>query len=187
MKKKYKRAGTTSERQDYRKGGQVSKDGPRQEFISGGYAIGDGDIGLAAFDIANFPRINIPPAPVFTPTPVQTNTFIQEQSTIGTTGGTLMSNGTLTPEEIKRKRQDLEAQAGGRGVQATPMQVQTLAGQVAQGEIEPGTGDLGGVQTVTGTTGQTQAPEQVTTAAPCLLYTSPSPRDQRGSSLPAYC
>ena len=29
MKKKYKRAGTTSERQDYRKGGQVSKDGPR--------------------------------------------------------------------------------------------------------------------------------------------------------------
>ena len=70
MKKKYKRAGTTSERQDYRKGGQVSKDGPRQKFYYGG-AQGDGDIGLAAFDIANFPRINIPPAPVFTPT-VQT-------------------------------------------------------------------------------------------------------------------
>ncbi len=33
MKKKYKRAGTTSERQDYRKGGQVSKDGPRQKFV----------------------------------------------------------------------------------------------------------------------------------------------------------
>ena len=33
MKKKYKRAGTTSERQDYRKGGQVSKDGPRKSFI----------------------------------------------------------------------------------------------------------------------------------------------------------
>ena len=42
MKKKYKRAGTTSERQDYRKGGQVSKDGPRQRFQAGG----DGDIGL---------------------------------------------------------------------------------------------------------------------------------------------
>ena len=36
MKKKYKRAGTTSERQDYRKGGQVSKDGPRQKFYPGG-------------------------------------------------------------------------------------------------------------------------------------------------------
>ena len=35
MKKKYKRAGTTSERQDYRKGGQVSKDGPRQKFYGG--------------------------------------------------------------------------------------------------------------------------------------------------------
>ena len=42
MKKKYKRAGTTSERQDYRKGGQVSKDGPIQKFQAGG----DGDIGL---------------------------------------------------------------------------------------------------------------------------------------------
>ena len=38
MKKKYKRAGTTSERQDYRKGGQVSKDGPRQKFYPGGYS-----------------------------------------------------------------------------------------------------------------------------------------------------
>jgi hypothetical protein len=39
MKKKYKRAGTSSERQDYRKGGQVSKDGPRQKLYggSGGY------------------------------------------------------------------------------------------------------------------------------------------------------
>ncbi len=39
MKKKYKRAGTSSERQDYRKGGQVSKDGPREKLFggSGGY------------------------------------------------------------------------------------------------------------------------------------------------------
>ena len=35
MKKKYKRAGTTSERQDYRKGGQVSKDGPRLKAFMG--------------------------------------------------------------------------------------------------------------------------------------------------------
>ena len=35
MKKKYKRAGTTSERQDYRKGGQVSKDGPRLKAFAG--------------------------------------------------------------------------------------------------------------------------------------------------------
>ena len=48
MKKKYKRAGTTSERQDYRKGGQVSKDGPRLKFYGG--AQGDGDIGLANFE-----------------------------------------------------------------------------------------------------------------------------------------
>ncbi len=197
MKKKYKRAGTTSERQDYRKGGQVSKDGPRQEFISGGYAIGDGDIGLSNFDIANFnPSFTsgpapkpiaspIAPAPIFvapiTPTqqPVQTNTFIQEQSTIGTTGGTPVSNGTLTPEEIKRKRQDLEAQAGGRGVQATPMQVQTLAGQAGQGEITPGVGQLSGVETVTGTTGQVQAPEQVST------ITTPSQAAQPQQLTPA--
>ena len=51
MKKKYKRAGTTSERQDYRKGGQVSKDGSRKKFSYGG-AQGDGDIGLAAADVA---------------------------------------------------------------------------------------------------------------------------------------
>jgi len=39
MKKKYKRAGTSSERQDYRKGGKVSKDGPRKKLFggSGGY------------------------------------------------------------------------------------------------------------------------------------------------------
>ena len=37
MKKKYKRAGTTSERQDYRKGGQVSKDGnKRVKLMPGG-------------------------------------------------------------------------------------------------------------------------------------------------------
>jgi len=47
MKKKYKRAGTSSERQDYRKGGQVSKDGPRQKFQGGG----DGDIGLSNFEL----------------------------------------------------------------------------------------------------------------------------------------
>ena len=37
MKKKYKRAGTTSERQDYRKGGQVSKEGhERVKLLPGG-------------------------------------------------------------------------------------------------------------------------------------------------------
>ena len=49
MKKKYKKAGTTSERQDYRKGGQVSKDGPRKKFYYGG-AQGDGDIGLSNWE-----------------------------------------------------------------------------------------------------------------------------------------
>ena len=56
MKKKYKRAGTTSERQDYRKGGQVSKDGPRQKFSYGG-AQGDGDIGLASIDALSGQRV----------------------------------------------------------------------------------------------------------------------------------
>ena len=40
MKKKYKRAGTTSERQDYRKGGQVSKDGPRLKAYAGLIGMG---------------------------------------------------------------------------------------------------------------------------------------------------
>ena len=53
MTKKYKRAGTTSERQDYRKGGQVSKDGPRLKFQGGG----DGDIGLASVDALSGQRV----------------------------------------------------------------------------------------------------------------------------------
>ena len=49
MKKKYKKlAGTTSERQDYRKGGQVSKDGPRKKFYYGG-AHGDGLYRISCF------------------------------------------------------------------------------------------------------------------------------------------
>ena len=192
MKKKYKRAGTTSERQDYRKGGYVG-DGKRVKKYLAGPIVYPSDYNFTPDINIDFSGLKIPtntpapkpepvPAPIFTApiTPVQqqtqnnNTTFTQGQSTIGTTtnvgipiGGTTMAEqGTLRPEEIQRKRQDLETQAAGRGVQATPMQVQTLAGQVTQGEIEPGTGDLGGLQTVTGTTGQVQAPEQVTTAAP---------------------
>ena len=211
MKKKYKRAGTTSERQDFRQGGYVG-DGKRVKKYLAGAIVYPSDFNFN-FDLSNFsavPNISIPtntpapkpeappepaPAPIFTApvTPVQqqtqnNNTFTQGQSTIGRgdvgssaggkvggtkigifgarIGGTTVDKGNLSPQAIDRKRKDLETQAAGLGVQATPMQVQTLAGQVTQGEIQPGTGDLGGLQTVTGTTGQTQTPEQVSTATP---------------------
>jgi len=185
MKKKYKRAGTTSERQDYRKGGQVSKDGPRLKFFYGG-AQGDGDIGLAAFDMANFnPGFTSGPAPKPIASPIAPAPIFVAQPTTGNNmpiskvfrkvktavkgaagGGAPTDDGTLSPQEVERRRQQLEAQSQGGNVQVSPMQVQTLAGQVTQGELQPGTGDLGGLQTVTGTTGQVQAPEQVTTVAP---------------------
>ena len=83
MKKKYKRAGTTSERQDYRKGGQVSKDGPRQKFYYGG-AQGDGDIGLAAFDMANFnPGFTSGPAPKPIASPIVPAPIFVAQPTTG--------------------------------------------------------------------------------------------------------
>ena len=217
MKKKYKRAGTTSERQDYRKGGLVG-DGKRVKVFGGGEYGADfskqlsnvysGNFNFGGADLSNIsiptntpaPKPEAAPAPIFTApiTPAQqtqqtqqtqqqnNTTFTQGQSTIGsgdvgssaggtvggfkilgtTVGGTTVDKGNLSPEALDRKRKDLEAQAAGRGIQATPMQVQTLAGQTTQGEIQPGTGDLGGLQTVTGTTGQTQTPEQVSTAAP---------------------
>ena len=217
MKKKYKRAGTTSERQDYRKGGLVG-DSKRVKVYGGGGGYGPsfssqysaalaGNIpdfsgmdfsGLSIPTNAPAPKPEQPPAPsIFEPaqatqgqelvTPqTQSNntTIVQGQSSIGvgdvgttagepkvnilgqSIGGTTMSEGTLKPEDVDRKRKDLELQAAGRGIQTTPMQVKTLTGQVTGGELEPGTGDLGGVQTITGTTGQGQAPEQVTTAAP---------------------
>ena len=234
MKKKYKRAGTTSERQDYRKGGYVG-DSERVKLFGGMTAAMGADFSRQLsnagfcnlnFSGIDFSNISIPTntpapkpeaapapapapaqAPIFTApvTPVQqqtqnNNTFTQGQSTIGrgdvgTTaggtvggvklfsgmriGGTKVAEGTLKPEDIKRKRQDLETQAAGRGVQATPMQVQTLAGQAGQGEITPGVGQLAGVETVTGTTGQVQAPEQVST------ITTPSQAAQPQQLTPA--
>ena len=209
MKKKYKRAGTTSERQDYRKGGLVG-DGKRVKKYLAGEIKYPSNFNFGGVDLSNIsiptntpaPKPEAAPAPAPAPAPIFTvpitpaqqtqqqnnTTFTQGQSTIGSgdvgssaggtvggtkigifgarIGGTTVDKGNLSPEALDRKRKDLEAQAAGRGIQATPMQVQTLAGQTTQGEIQPGTGDLGGLQTVTGTTGQTQTPEQVSTAAP---------------------
>ena len=209
MKKKYKRAGTTSERQDYRKGGLVG-DGKRVKKYLAGEIVYPSDFNFGGVDLSNIsiptntpaPKPEAAPAPAPAPAPIFTvpitpaqqtqqqnnTTFTQGQSTIGSgdvgssaggtvggtkigifgarIGGTTVDKGNLSPQALDRKRKDLEAQAAGRGIQATPMQVQTLAGQTTQGEIQPGTGDLGGLQTVTGTTGQTQTPEQVSTAAP---------------------
>ena len=214
MSKKYKRAGTTSERQDYRQGGYVG-DGKRvKKYLAGAITYPTSfNFGGSSLDFSNLDFSNLklptntpapkpeaapapPPAPIFTapitPTQQQTQndntTFTQGESTIGSgnvgvtansTRGSQVSNGTLRPEDIERKRKDLESQAAGRGIQATPMEVQTLAGQAGQGELAPGTGDLTGVQTITGTTGQTQTPEQVAT------ITTPSQAAQPQQLTPA--
>ena len=233
MKKKYKRAGTTSERQDYRKGGPVG-DGKRvKKYLAGEIKYPSNfnftpNINLLGFSGLKIPTNTPAPKPEAPPEPSifiggqgqpslpsldlkeftnsinsqtqNNNTFTQGRSTIGrgdvgTTaggtvggvklfggmkiGGTKVAEGILKPEDIKRKRQDLETQAAGRGVQATPMEVQTLAGQAGQGEITPGVGQLSGVETVTGTTGQVQAPEQVST------ITTPSQAAQPQQLTPA--
>ena len=90
MKKKYKRAGTTSERQDYRQGGQVSKDGPRQKFQYGG--------------VGGYP-INFGPT-TFTP-----EQLAQIQTTVPTTGQTQLNTGAnmaMTEEEKAANRAELE-------------------------------------------------------------------------------
>ena len=164
MKKKYKRAGTTSERQDYRQGGQVSKDGPRQKFYPGG-AQGDGDIGLSNFDIANFPLINIPPAPVFTPTPVQT-----PSSNINILPRSSGENMAMTEQQKAANRAKVEQAAAGQ----VPVAGQIPAVQQVDANIQ----QQGTTMPTATTVGQTQVTatptEQVTTIQPPQTVATPT-------------
>ena len=150
MKKKYKRAGTTSERQDYRKGGQVSKDGPRQKFYYGG-AQGDGDIGLAAFDMANFPRMDLSPAPIFVAQPktgnqMVTSTFKKLQEAVKGASG--KDNVGLTPQQEQANREALAGAAAGQVPVAgqIPAVQQVDTGIQQQGTIKDTPTDVGTTQ-----------------------------------------
>jgi len=83
MKKKYKRAGTTSERQDYRKGGQVSKDGPRLKAYTGmgGMAAYGADFSKQMSQAYNFDNIEFDFSNIQLPTPQKTgeNMALTEQ------------------------------------------------------------------------------------------------------------
>ena len=118
MKKKYKRAGTTSERQDYRKGGQVSKDDNVREklYYGGGGGYGgpsiskqmsdaySGNITISAPDVfGNTQTYNVsakPPVPEVN-IPVQSTPATQAQINTGET----MS---LTEEQKQNNRKGLE-------------------------------------------------------------------------------
>ena len=163
MKKKYKRAGTTSERQDYRKGGQVSKDGPRQKFYPGG--IGDGDIGLSNYEAAfsqavasgDFTEFNktYPVIAPPTPTPVQT-----PSSNINILPRSSGENMVLTEQQKAANRAKLEQAAAGQ----VPVAGQIPAAQQIDTNIQQ-QGTTMAAPTTVGTTQVQQAPqEKITTA-----------------------
>ncbi len=167
MKKKYKRAGTTSERQDYRKGGQVSKDGPRQKFYPGG--IGDGDIGLSTFEVnfnqaiaedrieeflAENPGFGItPPAPESDPITEAAKILKENNTNSG-------ENMALTEQQKAANRTTLAEAAAGQ----VPVASKIPAAQQVSTEIPLTTTPMPETTQV----GLTQAPqtpqEQVTTA-----------------------
>ena len=118
MKKKYKRAGTTSERQDYRKGGQVSKDdNVREKLYYGGSGYGGptmsqqlldaygGNITISAPDVfdSNTQTYNVSGKPAVPEVniPVQSTPAAQTQINTGET----MS---LTEEQKQNNRKGLE-------------------------------------------------------------------------------
>ena len=111
MKKKYKRAGTTSERQDYRKGGQVSKEGhERVKLLPGGMPAAMGadfsrqytqavTPNLSNLDFTNLriPEVNIP---------VQSTPAAQAQANTG--------ESQMTEEQKKSNRDKLQQAAAGQ-------------------------------------------------------------------------
>jgi len=101
MKKKYKRAGTSSERQDYRKGGQVSKDGPRLKAYTGmgGMAAYGADFSKQMSQAYNFDNIKFDFSNIQLPTPPQKSTTGEKMA--------------LTEEQKAANRAELEkAKAG---------------------------------------------------------------------------
>ena len=144
MKKKYKRAGTTSERQDYRKGGQVSKDGPRQKFQYGG--------------VGGYP-INFGPT-TFTP-----EQLAQIQTTVPTTGQTQLNTGAnmaMTEEEKAANRAELEQAKEGQ----VPVAGQIPDVQQVDASVPQQTTTMPTATTVGQTQVATTPAEQVTTIEP---------------------
>ena len=153
MKKKYKRAGTTSERQDYRQGGQVSKDGPRQKFQYGG--------------VGGYPINFGPNLPTFTPEQIA-----QIQTTVPTTGQTQSNTGAnmaMTEEEKAANRAELEQAATGQLSEAAKLpDAQQVSPDISQ------QGTVMDTPTTVGTTQVVQAPqEQAATVG--TIQTVPAP------------
>ena len=163
MKKKYKRAGTTSERQDYRKGGQVSKQGhERVKLMPGGMTAamgadfsrqlanaGFGNINLSGLDFSNIIIPTPPPDPI-----TEAAKILRENNT---NSG---ENMALTEQQKAANRTTLAEAAAGQ----VPVASKIPAAQQVSTEIPLTTTTMPEATQV----GLTQAPqtpqEQVTTA-----------------------
>ena len=169
MKKKYKRAGITSERQDYRKGGQVSKDdNVREKLYYGGGSYGGpsfssqyiaGIGGVPDLSGIDFSKISIPAIPATT-----TTTQAQAQAQANT--GETMS---LTEEQKQNNREGLETASSAQLPEAAKL---PNAQQVSPDISQQGT--VMDTPTTVGTTQIAQAPqEQAATVG--TIQTVPAP------------
>ena len=167
MKKKYKRAGTTSERQDYRKGGQVSKEGhEREKLLPGGMPAGMGadfsrqyaQAGTPNLSNLDFTNLRIPEVNI----PVQSTPAAQAQANTGET----MS---LTEEQKQNNREGLATAASAQLPEAAKL---PDAQQVSTNISQQGT--VMDTPTTVGTTQIAQAPqEQAATVG--TIQTVPAP------------
>jgi hypothetical protein len=161
MKKKYKRAGTTSERQDYRKGGQVSKEGhERVKLLPGGMPAAMGadfsrqyaQAGVPNIDLSGLriPEINIP---------VQS-----AQARINT------GESQMTEEQKKANRDKLQQAAAGQiPTEGIIPDVQQVDANIPQQTTEMPTPTVVGQSPVTVTPA-----EQVTTMQPPQTAVTPT-------------
>ena len=153
MKKKYKRAGTTSERQDYRKGGQVSKDGPRQKFYPGGYSEYGVSMGQQMAQAYSPPSIDLS----ISPEQIQQNLQARGQQM------------ALTEEQKAAGRAELEQAKTGQ----VPVDGQIPAAQQVPTEI-PQTTTTMPEGTQVGITQTPQTPQEQVTTAP-IPTVAPTP------------
>ena len=177
MKKKYKRTGTTSERQDYRKGGQVSKDdNVREKLYYGGGGYGTdfskqmsdaygGNISISVPDVfGNTQTYNVSGKPAVPEVniPVQSTPAAQAQINTGET----MS---LTEEQKQNNRKGLETASSAQLPEAAKL---PNAQQVSPDISQQGT--VMDTPTTVGTTQIAQAPqEQAATVG--TIQTVPAP------------
>ena len=158
MKKKYKRAGTTSERQDYRKGGQVSKDGPRLKAYTGmgGMAAYGADFSKQMSQAYNFDNIEFDFSNIQLTTPPPKSTT-----------GEYMA---LTEQQKAANRAKVEQAAAGQ----VPVAGQIPAVQQVDANIQ----QQGTTMPTATTVGQTQVAatptEQVTTIQPPQTVATPT-------------